>query len=76
MNFVVYCHIFYHIWMFLDVIYMFYNVLWGFSNNPLSLVYNSVELETLIFGILTFSRPYGTQIGLGFFWRQYFCRVT
>ena len=48
---------------------MFYNVLWGFSTNPLSLVYNSAEQETPVFGIFTFQGPYGTQIGLGFFWR-------
>ena len=49
------CHllllIFPLICMFLDVIYMFYNVLWGFSNNPLSLVYNFAEQETPISGI-------------------------
>ena len=53
--------------MFLDAICMFYNILWGFFTNPLLLVYNSAEQETLVFGIFTFQGPYRTQIGLGFF---------
>ena len=67
MNFVIYCYLIRLIYMFLDVIYMFYNVLWGFSTNPLSLVYNSVEQETPVFGIFTFQGPYGRQTDLGFF---------
>ena len=53
---------------------MFYIDLWGFFINPLSLVYNSAEQETFVFGIFKFQGPYGTQIGLGFFWSHYFSR--
>ena len=68
MNFVIYSYLFPLIYMFLDVIYTFYNVLWGSSKNSLSLVFNSAEQETPVFGIFTFQGPYRTQIGLGFFW--------
>jgi hypothetical protein len=62
--------------MFLDVICMFYNVLWGFSMNPLSLVYNSAEQETPVSGIFTLQGPYRTQFGLGFFLESIFLPET
>ena len=45
---------------------MFYNVLWGFSIDPLYLVDNSAEQENPILCIFKFQRPYGTQKDLGF----------
>ena len=51
--------------MLLDVICMFYNVLWGFSMNPLLLVYNSTEQESPVLCIFKFQGPYGTQMDLG-----------
>ena len=43
------------------------HVLWGFSLNTLSLVYNSAEQENIVLCIFKFQGPYGTQMDLGFF---------
>ena len=52
---------------------MFCIDLWGFTNDSLYLVYNSAEQENPVLCIFKFQGPYGTQMDLGFFWRQYFC---
>jgi hypothetical protein len=46
--------------------------MYQFSIDPPYFGYNSVEHETPLLFILTFQRPSGTQIDLGFFWREYF----
>jgi len=46
---------------------MFCIDLWGFSVDPLSLVYNSAEQENPVLCIFKFQGPYGTQMDLGFF---------
>ena len=68
------CHLLLHIPTYLHVLRCYLHVLWGFSKNPLSLVYNSAELETPVFGIFEFQGPYGRQTDLGFFWSSYFPR--
>jgi hypothetical protein len=55
---------------------MFYNILWGFSIDTLSLVYNYAEQETPILCIFKYQGPYGTQTDRVFFWSQYFPRDT
>ena len=76
MNFIIYCCIFPHICILYKVIFMFYNVLWGFFVDPLSLVFNSAEQENPILCIFKFQGPYETQIDLGFFEDKYFCMKT
>jgi hypothetical protein len=44
----------------------------GIFHQPPYFGYNSVEQETPVLCILTFLGPFGTQIDLGFFWRDYF----
>ena len=45
---------------------MFYIDLWGFTNDPLYLVYNSAEQENPVLCIFHFQRPIRSQIELGF----------
>jgi hypothetical protein len=52
--------------MLLLVIIMFYNVLWGFSIDPLYFGYNSIGQENSILRTFMFHGPSGTQIDLGF----------
>jgi hypothetical protein len=47
-------------------------ILWGFSIDPLLLLYNSTEQETTVLSIFKFQAPSGTQTDLGLFWRYYF----
>jgi hypothetical protein len=72
------CHLLLHIptCILYNVIFMFYNVLWGFSIDTLSLVYNYAEQETPILCIFKYQGPYGTQTDRVFFWSQYFPRDT
>jgi hypothetical protein len=51
---------------------MFYIDLWGFSIDPPYFGYTSAEQEILVLCILTFRRPFGTQIERGFLWHQHF----
>jgi hypothetical protein len=43
---------------------------------PVYLVYKSIEQETPILCIVKFQGPSGTQMKLGFFWRNYFSLRT
>jgi hypothetical protein len=54
--------------MLLDIIFMFYIDLRGFFIDPLYLVYNFAEQETLVLCIFKFHKPSKTQMELGFFW--------
>jgi hypothetical protein len=58
--------------MLLDVTFMSCIDLWRFFIDPLYLVYNSAEHETPVSCIFKFQGPFGTQMELGFFWRNYF----
>jgi hypothetical protein len=44
----------------------------GFFIDPLYLVYNFAEHETPVLCIFKFHAPSGTQMELGFFWRNNF----
>ncbi len=52
--------------MLYDVIFMFYNLLWGFTNDPFYLVYNYLEQETPVLCIFNFQKPLGAQKDMGF----------
>ena len=51
---------------------MFYIDLWGFTNDPLYLVYNSAEQEFPVLCIFHFQRPIRSQIELGFLEGHFF----
>ena len=51
---------------------MFYIDLWGFTNDPLYLGYNSAGQENPVLRIFHFQGPIQSQIELGFWGRQYF----
>jgi hypothetical protein len=53
---------------------MFYIDLWGFTNDPLYLIYKSIEQKFLVLCIFHFQRPIGSQIELGFLEHHYFIR--
>jgi hypothetical protein len=52
--------------MLLVVIIIFYNVLWGFSIDPLYFGYNSAGQENPVWRIFKFREPSWTQIDPGF----------
>ena len=76
MNFVVYCHIFQYICILYNVISMFYIDFWGFTNDPLYLVYNSVGQENPVLRIFNFQGPKLSQMDLGFFEDYFFMKTN
>jgi hypothetical protein len=54
--------------------FMFCIDLWGFSIDPIYLVYNSSEQETLCYVFFKFRGPSGTLTEIGLFWHYYFSR--
>ena len=72
MNFSLYLHEFPHICNIYDDNTMFYIDLWGFTNDPLYLVYNSAEQEYLVLCIFHFQRPIRIKIDLGFLEHHFF----
>ena len=74
MNFVLYHIEFPHICNIYDDNTMFYIDLWGFTNDPLYLVYNSAEQENPVLCIFHFQRPIRSQIELGFRRHHFFTR--
>ena len=72
MNFVLYHIEFPHICNIYDDNTMFYIDLWGFTNDPLYLVYNSAEQENPVLCIFHFQRPIRSQIDLGFLEHHFF----
>ena len=74
MNFVLYHIEFPHICNIYDDNTMFYIDLWGFTNDPLYLGYNSAEQENPVLYIFHFQRPIQSQIELAFLGRHFFIK--
>ncbi len=72
MNFVLYHIEFPHICNIYDDNTIFYIDLWGFTNDPLYLGYNSAEQENPVLCIFHFQRPIQSQIELGFLEGHFF----
>jgi hypothetical protein len=66
MNFVLYHIEFPHICNIYDDNNIFYIYLWGFTNDPLYLVYNPAEQENIVSCIFHFQRSIRSQIDQGF----------
>ena len=55
---------------------MFYIDFWGFTNDPLYLVYNSAGQENPVLGIFNFQGPKRSQMDLGFFEDYFFMKTN
>jgi len=55
---------------------MFYIDFWGFTNDPLYLVYNSAGQENPVLRIFNFQGPKRSQMDLGFFEDYFFMKTN